>query len=84
MTKYKLNKAELFYKKQLEKKGYKFIEKDGEKPIIIAEPLSNEAKETLGISPENTKRLLERFKNSPYPYFLDTNGMLITNWMGYL
>ena len=84
MAEYKLNEAELFFKKELEEEGYKFIEKDGEKPVIIAEPLSNEVKKMLGISPESTKRLLERFKNSPYPYFLDTNGRLITNWMGYL
>ena len=30
MAKYELTEAELYFKKQLEEKGYKFIEKDGE------------------------------------------------------
>lgn len=35
MAKYKLTEAELYFKKQLEEKGYKFIEKDGEKTSYI-------------------------------------------------
>lgn len=84
MIEYKLNGAELFFKKQLEKQGYKFMEKDGEKPVIIAEPLSEEMKEILGITPDFGKKAIEDFKNSRYPYFVDTNGVLFTNWCGYL
>lgn len=84
MTKYKLTEAELYFKKQLEEKGYKFIEKDGEKPIIIAEPFSKDDIELFGLTAEKKEKILNGFKNSSYPYFTDTNGLIITNWLGYV
>ena len=52
MAKYELTEAELYFKKQLEEKGYKFIEKDGEKPVIVAEPFSKDDIELFGLTPK--------------------------------
>ena len=83
MAKYKLTEAELYFKKQLEDKGYNFIEKDGEKPVIIAESFSKDDIELFGITPENTKKIVDKVKKHSCAFFVDTNGMVLTNWLGY-
>ena len=84
MAKYELTEAKLYFKKQLEDKGYKFIEKDGEKPVIVAEPFSKDDIELFGLTPKKKQKILDNFKNSSFPYFVDTNGIIITNWNGYI
>ena len=83
MAKYELTEAELYFKKQLEEKGYKFIEKDGEKPVIVAEQFSKDDIELFGITPENTQKIVDKLKNHSCAFFVDTNGMVLTNWLGY-
>ena len=83
MAKYELTEAELYFKKQLEEKGYKFIEKDGEKPVIVAEPFSKDDIELFGITLENTQKIVDKLKNHSCAFFVDTNGMVLTNWLGY-
>ena len=84
MAKYELTEAELYFKKQLEEKGYKFIEKDGEKPIIYAKVLSNHMKNILGIiSQEKLNNKLELLNTHSVPFFLDSNGNIYSNWFPY-
>lgn len=84
MPKYELSDAELFFKEQLEKNGYKFIEKDGEKPVIIAEPLSSGLVDLIGNTTQDKKcKEINDLKMHSVPFFSDLNGNIYANWFPY-